>query len=153
MVSIEKPLKIVSGGQTGVDRAALDVALERGYACGGWCPEGRRALDGVIPLKYPLKETNSTQYEQRTRLNVQDSDATLILNFGKLGGGTLYTAEMAKQHHKPLLIVALDESTDPRQVADWIREHHIQVLNVAGPREDGQGRIYSMATAFLRQVL
>src|SRR6266571_9073801 len=80
--------KIVSGGQTGVDRAALDVALELGIPCGGWCPRGRRAEDGIIPERYPLIETPTTAYPQRTERNVRDSDGTLVLTVGRADGGT-----------------------------------------------------------------
>jgi putative molybdenum carrier protein len=75
-----KPIKIVSGGQTGADRAALDWALARGVPCGGWCPKGRKAEDGPIDLKYPLKETPSSSYLQRTEWNVRDSDATVVFS-------------------------------------------------------------------------
>ena len=90
------PQKIVSGGQTGVDRAALDVAGALGLARGGWCPKGRLAEDGTIPDRYPLAETETAAYEERTRLNVADADATLVLNWGPLEGGTLLTAETAR---------------------------------------------------------
>lgn len=145
--------KIVSGGQTGVDRAALDVALELGMPCGGWCPKGRRAVDGIIPARYPLTETGSSDYAERTRLNVQDSDGTLILNVGDLSGGTEYTARVAGEIGKPLLVVALDESPQTQVVIDWIQLNHIQVLNVAGPREGKQTGIYSLAVEFLRKLL
>src|SRR5438876_1977372 len=87
--------KIISGGQTGVDRAALDVALELGIPCGGWCPQGRRAEDGVIPARYPLRETPWWGYPQRTEWNVRDSDGTLILAEGEPDRGTVLTRELA----------------------------------------------------------
>ena len=90
--------RIISGGQTGVDRAALDAALEYNFPCGGWCPKGRLAEDGIISQKYPLKETESSEYEVRTKLNVRGSDGTLILTWGKPTGGTTLTVEFAKQY-------------------------------------------------------
>ena len=145
--------KIVSGGQTGVDRAALDVAMKFGIACGGWCPRGRRAADGVIDARYPLQESQHEDYSERTRLNVQDSDATLILNIGELGGGTAYTVEMARQYHKPYLVIALDESPEPLGVIEWVKLNCVGVLNVAGPRDDRHSVVYRLAYKFLRRAL
>ena len=144
--------KIVSGGQTGVDRAGLDAALELGIPCGGWCPKGRRAVDGAIPAKYPLMETDSQDYAERTRLNVLDSDGTLILNVGELGGGTEYTVEVAKQNAKPFLVIPLDKSPEPQRVIDWIELNNIHILNVAGPREEKYPGIQDQAVSFLREV-
>ena len=145
--------KFVSGGQTGVDRAGLDVALELGIPCGGWCPKGRRAVDGVIPAKYPMQETESQDYAERTRLNVLDSDGTLILNVGELSGGTAYTVDVAKQSDKAFLVVPLDESPESQVVIDWINQNHIHILNVAGPREEGRPGIHDQVVSFLREVL
>jgi len=86
-----RPLRVVSGGQTGVDRGALDAALERGVPCGGWCPAGRLAEDGVIPARYPVTELRGAGYDERTRKNVEDSDGTLIVTFGRATGGTART--------------------------------------------------------------
>ena len=119
-----------------MDRAALDVALELSIPCGGWCPKGRRAVDGVIPAKYPMQETESRDYAERTRLNVLDSDGTLILNVGVLSGGTALTAQIAERNSKPHLVAALDKSPKPKDVVDWIKMNHILFLNVAGPREE-----------------
>src|SRR5437870_9182944 len=99
--------KIISGGQTGVDRAALDVALELGLPCGGWCPKRRRAEDGPIPERYPLTETSSRAYPQRTRCNVLDSDGTLILTRGRPTGGTALTIQIAAESGKPYFVVDL----------------------------------------------
>ena len=93
----------MSGGQTGVDRAALDIALEGGIDCGGWCPRGRRAEDGVIPLCYPLTECESKQYRVRTERNVLDSDATLIIKHGRLIGGSALTAQLANNINDPYI--------------------------------------------------
>ena len=103
-------IKIVSGGQTGVDRAALDVALQHGLTIGGWCPKNRKALDGPIPDKYPLQATKSSEYRIRTEWNIRDSDGTLILNTGKLTGGTRLTNKLAVEKNKPVFVVQLDET-------------------------------------------
>jgi len=145
--------KIVSGGQTGVDRAALDAALEIGIPCGGWCPRGRRAEDGTIPLRYPLQETGSKTYDQRTKLNVRDSDATLVLNLGELEGGTAHTVQVAEKLGKPSLIIGLDGAADPGSVAAWLNQQGVQVLNVAGPKESKRAGIYDQSLRFLHAVL
>lgn len=146
--------RIVSGGQTGVDRAALDVALERGLPCGGWCPRGRRAEDGPILERYPLTETSSRAYRQRTERNVLDSDGTLIVRRGSRStGGTALTITLARAHGKPYLVMDLSACADPERVRTWLRAHQISVLNVAGPRESECPGVYEQATAFLRAVL
>ncbi|MDX1697681.1 MAG: putative molybdenum carrier protein [Thiohalobacterales bacterium] len=145
--------KIVSGGQTGVDRAALDIALALGIPCGGWCPRGRGAEDGVIPARYPLQETGSHDYAERTRRNVIDSDGTLILAIGALHGGTLLTAQLAEKSGKPCLVVDLASPPDPGKVDSWIRENQISVLNVAGPRESQHPGIHALAGEFLIEIL
>ncbi len=142
-------LKVVSGGQTGVDRAALDAALEVGLRTGGWCPRGRRAEDGVIPARYPLQEAPSVRYELRTRLNVEHSDGTLILARGPLSGGTLQTLLFARQMQKPHWVVQLDRRPDWEAALAWLLEHHIRVLNVAGPRESNAPGIAAQARAWL----
>lgn len=143
------PIKIISGGQTGVDRAALDAALELNIECGGWCPKHRRAMDGMLPLKYPVKETPSPDYKQRTKWNVRDSDGTLIINREKLEGGTAYTIEVAKKMQKPYLVIDIDTSQNIQPVLDWLEQYHIQVLNVAGPREEKRQGIYAQTHSFL----
>ncbi len=147
------PEKIVSGGQTGVDRAALDVALELGIPCGGWCPKGRRAEDGVIDLHYPLQETGSPEYPVRTEMNVKDSDATLILNQGSIAGGTALTLRLAKSNKKPYRVVDLSQTEDPAIVKKWIQHEKVKVLNVAGPPESNRPGIYGRAIQFLRRIL
>jgi hypothetical protein len=146
-------MKIVSGGQTGVDRAALDVAIELGLPHGGWCPRGRLAEDGPIPLRYQLQETPSTEYPVRTEQNVVDSDATLILYAGQLRGGTEFTWRMAAKHRRPSLKVNFDQPPASADVRDWILRQHVEVLNVAGPRESQSPGIYERAAAFLRAAL
>jgi hypothetical protein len=145
--------RIVSGGQTGVDRAALDVALALGIPCGGWAPRGRRAEDGRIPGRYPLSECASSAYEVRTRLNVRDSDATLILARGKPSGGTLLTRNLARELARPCLVVDLDRPPEPAAIGRWLQDHGVKVLNVAGPRESSARGIGEEATALLRAVL
>ncbi len=143
--------KIVSGGQTGVDRAGLDAALALGLAVGGWCPRGRRAEDGVIPACYPLKETASKDYRVRTRLNVRDSDATLILCRGSLAGGTRLTAAIARRMERPLCIADLSRRT--QAPAAWLRHHNVRRLNIAGPRESQAPGIGAEARRFLMRLL
>ncbi len=144
--------KIVSGGQTGVDRAALDVALELGIPCGGWCPKGRRAEDGVIPDRYPLQETSSTSYPVRTERNVKDSDGTLILTVGPVTGGTARTVKTAQKSKKPYLEIDLSETGDPEAVRVWSKANQIKTLNVAGPRESEAPGIHGRAVEYLRQL-
>ena len=145
--------KIISGGQTGVDRAALDVALERGFPCGGWCPRGRKAEDGPIDESYPLDTTPSDDYPQRTEWNVRDSDGTLILTVGSLTGGTKLTRALAETLGKPCRVVDLDRTADVTAAIDWLRNNSIAVLNVAGPRQSIQPEIYEKAAVFLRHLL
>jgi len=143
-------VKIVSGGQTGVDRAALDVADEFHFRRGGWCPRGRLAEDGPLSPSYPMAETPSSNYAERTRWNVRDSDGTLILAVGPLSGGTALTARVAEKRGRPLHVVDLDGPPDVADVVEWIRREGIQTLNVAGPRGSGVPGIYARAAAFLR---
>ena len=137
--------KLISGGQTGVDRAALDVALALSLPVGGGCPKGRRAEDGPIPDRYPLVETPERNYPARTRRNIEDSDGTLILNRGTLDGGTALTVAHARQIGKPCLIVALEAEIEPATFRDWRAANHITVLNVAGPRESKRPGVYAAA--------
>lgn len=146
-------MRIVSGGQTGVDRAALDVALERGLRCGGWCPSGRRAEDGPIAPRYPLVETSEPAYAQRTEWNVRDSDGTLVLNQGAVVGGTAQTVRFAKRRRRPCMVVDLKHAPDAAAVRAWIRQRRIKTLNVAGPRESKRPGIYRKAAQFLRSAL
>ena len=149
------PGKVVSGGQTGVDRAALDAALKINIPCGGWCPAGRRAEDGRIPDEYPLRETASNAYEERTRLNVLDSDATLICNTGDLEGGTLLTARLAEQLNKPLHVASLDQYPEDEidECSRWIISRQVRVLNVAGPRSSKCQEIYQQTLRFMVRLL
>lgn len=145
--------RIVSGGQTGVDRGALDAAIELGLEHGGWCPRGRRAEDGPIPDRYRLQENDSTHYAARTERNVLESDATLILTAGKLSGGTRLTRDLARRHAKPCLVVRIDQELLFSLVYDWLAEHQVEVLNVAGPRESQTPGIQAQAREFLLRLL
>jgi predicted Rossmann-fold nucleotide-binding protein len=145
--------KVVSGGQTGVDRAALDVALELGLQCGGWCPKGRKAEDGLIPSRYPLTETKSADYAQRTEWNIRDSDGTLVLTRGTPTEGTAFTIEVAKKWGKPCLVLNFSDQPTPLIARQWLTEQSIRILNVAGPRESKCPGIYDQAMGFLRKVL
>lgn len=149
--------KIVSGGQTGADRAALDVALELGLETGGWVPHGRRAEDGAIPSRYDgLIETESRDYRQRTKLNVRDSDATLIVCFGAPTGGTALTVELARELHRPLLVLDLEglgQAEAVSLVREWLDDAMPRILNVAGPRLSGEPRIAEAVAGVLRAAL
>lgn len=144
--------RIVSGGQTGVDRAALDAALAMGLPCGGWCPKGRKAEDGVIPGRYPLRETPSDDYAQRTSWNVRDADGTLVLIRDAPSGGTAFTVQVAAQLKRPCLIVDLAKHPAAVDVVNWICREGLKTLNVAGPRASGAPGIYEEALAFLGEV-
>ena len=151
---------IRSGAQTGVDRAALDAALERAFPLGGWVPKGRRAEDGIIPAHYPLEETPTEEYQVRTEWNVRDSDATLIITQGVVSGGTALTVEFAKAHQKPYLIIDLKDDTLCRDqervvslVKEWIDHNGPRVLNIAGPRESKHPGIYNEAKDLIRKIL
>jgi hypothetical protein len=146
-------LKIISGGQTGADRAALDVALTLSLPIGGGRPKGRRAEDGMIPDRYPLTETPEADYDTRTRRNVEDSDGTLILNLGTLDGGTALTVKLARQMGKPCLMVALEDGIEPTAFQEWLDAHPIAVLNVAGPRESKRPGVYAAACRLLDTLL
>jgi hypothetical protein len=145
--------RIVSGGQTGVDRAALDAAISRGIPHGGWCPRGRRAEDGRVPDRYALREHDSPEYAARTEANVRDSDGTLVLAPGTPRGGTALTVRLAERHGRPCRVVDLNAAPDPSAVAVWIARHRIRTLNVAGPRESTRPGIHDQAAAFLDRVL
>ena len=145
-------IRIVSGGQTGVDRGALDAALEADIACGGWCPDGRKAEDGRIPARYPVVELTGSGYPGRTRKNVEDSDGTVIISFGQPSGGTALTARLARDRHRPLLIIDAEKTSEDAaatQAAGFIVNEGIHTLNVAGPRASGA----SMAHGYARHLV
>jgi hypothetical protein len=150
------PRKIVSGGQTGADRAALDWARGQGIEQGGWCPRGRRALDGTLPPLYPLRETPSPAWRQRTEWNVRDSDATLIFNLGRLAGGTLKTRAFAETLGKPCRVFQLNQAPldgIASEVVAWLGQGGFATLNIAGPREEQRPGIYRGVIAVLDRCL
>jgi len=144
--------KIVSGGQTGADRAALDWAIERGIAHGGWCPRGRRAEDGRIARRYELRETPSHDYQQRTRWNVRDSDGTLIVSrSAALSGGSAYTARCAERLGRPWQHVH-PGADSVAIIAGFLEQNRIRTLNVAGPRASTDPAIYEYVAGVLRSL-
>ncbi len=147
--------KIVSGGQTGVDRGALDAAIKLGVPHGGWCPLGRLAEDGTIPTKYQLQQTPSADYPVRTEQNVIDSQGTLILYRDRLFGGTELTRRLCQKHRRPVISVDLsaDDDRDVQRVRQWLHDHAIRVLNLAGPRESSSPGIARDTQRFLRRLL
>jgi hypothetical protein len=166
-----KALKIVSGGQTGVDRAALDLALKHGIACGGWCPAGRLDEFGRIPDRYPVRELERRNklrhgggvdtgapwekpdiFAQRTLANVRDSDGTVIIYIGELRGGTEYTVECCKHLQRPHQLINASRTSAKKAaklIADFVRDNKIAILNVAGPRQSGWAEGYQYSTEAL----
>jgi hypothetical protein len=127
--------------------------MERGVPVGGWCPKGRRAEDGTISDRYPLKETPSEAYEQRTAWNVRDSDGTLIITDGALEGGTALTMEEAKRQERPVLHVRTTDPVPVPMIRAWGEDHDVRVLNVAGPRASEVEGIYDDARVLLEAFL
>jgi Circularly permutated YpsA SLOG family len=150
-LEIYRPLVIVSGGQTGVDRAALDVAIELNIAHGGWCPRGRLAEDGRIDPKYQLTETTEATYPARTERNIIDSDATLILRGSQVSRGTALTIRLCREHGKPYLSVSLNRAKLAK-IQDWLAQHRPARLNIAGPRESSQSGAYEQSKRILKAI-
>lgn len=151
-----KIARIVSGGQTGVDLAALDAALARGFPCGGWVPRGGCNEDGPIDPRYPVQETPSRKLALRTEWNVRDSDATVILSRGPLSGGSATTEIIALRLGKPCLHVDLAEESPEdaaRRINRWIDGLAGSILNVAGPRQSKDPDIYALAYRVIEAVL
>jgi hypothetical protein len=148
---------VVAGGQTGADRAALDVALAWGIPVRGWVPRGRTAEDGIIPARYPgLQETASEEPAERTRLNIRDADGSLIISHAPLQGGSRLALETAQQLERPVLHVDLSRSTLADAVAasaEWIRSHGVRALGVGGPRASEDPHIYRATVMLLSGVL
>ena len=136
-----------------MDRAALDCAIALDIPHGGWCPAGRRAEDGIIPGHYRLVETDSPEYVDRTRKNVEDSDGTLILNRNRLEGGTAATLGFARSLNKPSMIVDLDDPPGADVIRNWLVANNIKQCNVAGPRESKIPGIYRQAYRYLVKIL
>ena len=148
--------KIISGGQTGVDQAALDVAIELNIPHGGWIPKGRKTEDGILPDKYQLKEMPTASYPPRTEKNILDSDGTLIICHGKLTGGSALTRKMAKKHDRPWLHLDMDKlsvSDASKTTASWIDQNNVQVLNVAGSRASKNPEIHKTTVEILKTAL
>jgi hypothetical protein len=147
--------RIVSGGQTGVDRASLDVAIKLGIDHGGWIPRGRLTESGELPQKYHLTETSSSQYPVRTEKNVVAAEGTLIISHGPLTGGSGYTREMAVKHGRPWLHMDLNQMAAfhaATAINNWILQKEIEILNVAGPRASEDPGIYQDTLNILESV-
>jgi hypothetical protein len=150
------PLKIISGGQTGVDRAALDTALQSGIDCGGWCPEGRLAEDGILPCRYPLSELKGGGYPERTLQNVIDSDGTVIIYFDTLSGGSEQTLLFCLNLKKPYLLIDATELAPARAVErmhKFVAGHAIKTLNIAGPRASDEALAYAYTLTVMSDYL
>ena len=147
--------KIISGGQTGADRAALDFAIKHNLPYGGWVPKGRKTEDGTLPEKYHLQEMPTNQYSKRTEKNVLDSDGTLILSHGLLTGGSALTTGFADLHRKPWIHIDLQTTLSPdasRMIREWIGRNGIKIMNVAGPRASKDPMIYQAVTELLEET-
>ena len=148
-------MKIISGGQTGADRAALDAAIKLKLPYGGWLPRGRKTENGPLPTHYNLKELDSENYRTRTEQNVIAGDGTLILSFGPLTGGSALTESLSIKHDRPCLIlnlalITLDEAVVA--IEKWIQRYEIAIMNVAGARASGEPRIYDAVYKLLLQI-
>lgn len=157
-MEIDNRYKIVSGGQTGVDRGALDAALELGFPCGGWCPEGRLADDGEIAERYPLEVLAGSGYRKRTRQNVLDSDGTVIIYFEHIypKGGTEQTLLECIKAHKPYLLIDAEELTEARageRIAQFAQQKSLKVINIAGPKARGVAQAYEYTRLAIRAFL
>ncbi|WP_142525271.1 YpsA SLOG family protein [Methylacidimicrobium cyclopophantes] len=152
---IRPPLiKIVSGGQTGADRAGLDWSLAHGIPAGGWCPRGRRAEDGTIPSRYPLEETPSEDYAERTLWNVRDSDGTVIFTVGSaLSGGSRLASQEATRLRKPWIHLHEGTPCAAQKLRTFLEEHRIRVLNVAGSRASREPKVSRLVWLTLEEAL
>ena len=149
-------MKIISGGQTGVDRAALDVALNHGIECGGWCPAGRLDEVGRIPDRYPLQELQVGGFTERTFQNVKDSDGTVIIYAGKLSGGTEQTVRSCQELQRPNELIEasrISAEAAAKLISDFVRKHKIDILNFAGPRQREWPEGYHYASRVLEVFL
>ena len=149
-------IKIISGGQTGADRAGLDVAIARSIPHGGSCPKSRKSEDGPLPARYLLSETPSGNYLVRTERNAAESDVTVIFTFSALSGGSKRTAGFAKKHGRPILhliLVAGREEHAAERLAAFVRQHRVARLNIAGSRESKEPGIHARASRVLNLAL
>jgi len=149
-------MKIISGAQTGVDRAALDAAMELNIPCGGWRPQARKAEDGMISEKYPVKELAGADYRKRTRQNVIDSDGTVIIYFSYLSGGTEHTVLLCIKEQKPYFLIDADELTASRaaeKLQNFVKKYSVSVLNVAGPRASGEPKAYDYSKRMISKFI
>jgi hypothetical protein len=147
---------IVSGGQTGADRAALDLAIELGIPHGGWVPKGRKTEEGPLPAKYRLEEMPTGSYPKRTEQNVMDSDGTLIISHGELKEGSEYTRKMAVKHGKPWIHIDADEQSIEaavEMIRTWLSGNDVERLNVAGPPASKDPQIYEATKRILKEVM
>lgn len=148
-------MKIISGGQTGADQAALDAAISLGIPHGGWLPRGRKTEAGTLAQKYRLKELDSAKYRDRTEKNILESNGTLIISFGSLTGGSALTEALAIRHNRPCLHLDLELIDQPQAVTTvqkWLLEHQIDILNVAGPRASGEPRVHRAVFELLTAI-
>jgi hypothetical protein len=152
-----REIKIVSGGQTGADRAALDFAIANGMTHAGWCPRGRKAEDGPLPDRYELRETPSRKYAQRTEWNVRDSDATVVFSIAaESQGGTRLTLVLAERLVKPVLHLSrevLAPEIAATKLREFLEDHSVRMLNVAGPRASQEPKIAEFVTGVLGLAL
>ena len=148
--------KIISGGQTGADRAALDFAIKHSIPYGGWVPKGRKTEDGTLPEKYHLQEMPTGQYSKRTEKNVLDSDGTLILSHGLLTGGSALTTSFAELHRKPWIHIDLEITSYPeaaRMIREWVGRSGVKIMNVAGARASKDPMIYQAVMDLLEKCV
>lgn len=147
--------QIISGGQTGADRAALDFAIKHNIPYGGWLPKGRKTEDGTLPEKYQLQEMPTGEYAKRTEQNILDSDGTLIVSHEYLTGGSALTEFLAEKHKKPCVHIDLNKLNQKEAsliIDKWLQTHKIEVLNVAGPRAGKDPKIYQATLELLEAV-
>ncbi len=154
MVNLIKSLRIISGGQTGVDRAALDFALENEIDCFGWCPKGRKAEDGIIPSLYPLKETETSRYEKRTLKNVDESQGLLVFVDNKPDKGTILAIDYAEKQNKPIYVIHLSMNVEDQEtgILDFLDDQNVTTVNIVGPRESNCPGIYQKTKDFLVEL-
>lgn len=145
-------ITIISGGQSGTDRAALDFAIAHRLSCGGCCPKGRLAEDGKIDEKYPLTETASADPEERTKMNIDGSHGTLVIYSSEIDEGTVFTLQYAKTQMKPVYIVKHGETLNKEEFRLWVDINRIKILNVAGPRESRDEGVYAFAGKVLENL-